>query len=86
MQPQLYPGGYLFTHPRGTTPSRKLHRNALRAFIASTLNEVASKNENKEMRTMRKLHKGLIIGGATLAALVPAGLVVADQADVGTER
>ena len=32
---------------------------------------------------MRKLHKGLIIGGATLAVLVPAGLVAADQVDMG---
>jgi hypothetical protein len=32
---------------------------------------------------MRKLHKGLIIGGATLAVLVPAGLVAADQLDMG---
>jgi hypothetical protein len=32
---------------------------------------------------MRKLHKGLIIGGVTLAALVPAGLVAADQIDMG---
>jgi hypothetical protein len=32
---------------------------------------------------MRKLHKGLIIGGATLAVLVPAGLVAADQIDMG---
>jgi len=32
---------------------------------------------------MRKLHKGLIIGGAALAVLVPAGLVAADQADMG---
>ena len=32
---------------------------------------------------MRKLHKGLIIGGAALAVLVPAGLVAADQVGVG---
>ncbi|MGB8860124.1 MAG: hypothetical protein WCC60_12745 [Ilumatobacteraceae bacterium] len=32
---------------------------------------------------MRKLHKGLLIGGVTLAVLVPAGLVAADQIDMG---
>ena len=32
---------------------------------------------------MKKLHKGLIIGGAALAVLVPAGLVAADQIDMG---
>ena len=32
---------------------------------------------------MRKLHKGLIIGGATLAVLVPAGFVAADQFGYG---
>jgi hypothetical protein len=51
--------------------------------MADTLNDPASKNEIEEMRTMRKLHKGLIIGGATLAVLVPAGLVAADQIDMG---
>ncbi len=32
---------------------------------------------------MRTLHKGLIIGGATLAVLIPAGLVAADQIGPG---
>jgi hypothetical protein len=32
---------------------------------------------------MRRLHKGLLIGGVTLAVLVPAGLVAADQMDMG---
>ena len=32
---------------------------------------------------MRKLHKGLLIGGVSLAVLVPAGLVAADQIDMG---
>ncbi|MDO8365029.1 MAG: hypothetical protein Q7V88_19220 [Actinomycetota bacterium] len=32
---------------------------------------------------MRKLHKGLLFGGVTLAVLVPAGLVAADQIDMG---
>ena len=32
---------------------------------------------------MRRLHEGLIISGATLAVLVPAGLVAADQMDMG---
>lgn len=35
---------------------------------------------------MRKLHKGLIIGGATLAVLVPAGMVLADQLGDGPHR
>ncbi|MDP2290424.1 MAG: hypothetical protein Q8M22_04505 [Actinomycetota bacterium] len=35
------------------------------------------------MRTMRKVHKGLLVGGITLAVLVPAGIVVADQGDNG---
>ena len=32
---------------------------------------------------MRKLHKGLLIGGVTLAVLAPASLVAADQGGVG---
>jgi hypothetical protein len=35
------------------------------------------------MRTMRKVHKGLLIGGVTLAVLVPASMVAADQIDMG---
>ena len=35
---------------------------------------------------MRRLHEDLIISGATLAVLVPAGLVAADQMDMGRDR
>ena len=35
------------------------------------------------MRTMRRMHKGLLVGGITLAVLVPAGIAAAGQGDAG---